>query len=176
LAALHEVPRVEEFAYVGGQLSLYRGESRAGRVCVIVWEGSASSAITAVYGDVSSNAALDLLSRFDLQDHRRARIATVTPRDRSASPLEDAPVLAKEVPDLGLIVVAPLTKKQARALPRWKGTSVRGGELFQDALGTPRMHFLIANQTSVATIMPKHSLLKGDTVPPALEEIEIAWE
>lgn len=174
LTGIHGVPVVEEFSFQGGTLVLHRGASLAGPVCVTTWLADGAAVMTAFYNEVSTAQAVAQLNRFQFGVDATTRAATVTPRNPAATPIEDAAVIAKDVSNLGLLVIAPLTRAQARALPRWRGTRVRGGELFVDAPGAREMHFILANDSSVTTVMPKHSLLDGNAVPAPLEDLTVA--
>ena len=118
--------------------------------------------------------AIALFDRFILWETASGE-ATLIPKDPAGTPFIDAPVIYKEVPDLGLLIVAPLTREKARALPRWSGTPVDGGELFAADLMTSRMRFVLVSENAVTTIMPKHSVFDETRSLAEINALGVAW-
>jgi hypothetical protein len=175
-AVAWDVARVrlqEEYAYRGGSLRVGRALDGRGRVDFLigVWEGRAWSVYTPFYrGDVANlMGVLDLLSL----DETDTGLVLV-PRD-SGIRYERSPELTKMIPGVGLLVMSQLTRRVARELPRWSGTTVPGGELFVDEVpGAGQRYYVLVSPTTRATIMPSPEAA-GDPVPSRLVNLHVAW-
>jgi hypothetical protein len=55
---------------------------------------------------------------------------------------------------VGLLEVTRMTWRKQRGLPRWKGTSARGGELFRDRLADDTEYLRLVNRTAYSTVLP----------------------
>lgn len=174
-AALSRVSLDEEYSFQQGRLRVGVGFGLTGAVCVAVWGKDRSSIVTHLYGDATAEDAVALFDRFIVGETTIGQ-PTLVPRDPATTPFIDAPTVAKELPDLGLLLIARLTPMQARSLPTWAGTPVRGGELFVGDVGTPRMRFVLVHRNAVTTVMPRHSLLSDlDRILSDLGALDISW-
>jgi hypothetical protein len=133
------------------------------------------SSLTAnLYGNASAGDAIALFDQFVLSETESGE-AILMPKDVHETAFEDAPMVAKEVPDLGLFNISKLTPAKARGLPKWSGTQVRGGELFVEDTDSPRMRFVLVNGSSVTTIMPKLPLARDSQAVSELAELQVGW-
>ncbi len=82
--------------------------------------------------------------------------------------------LAEKGYDVGVLEVVRLSAAVERQLPRWRGTGVRGGELFVEARGEPRMHYVLVSDTARTQLVPRDP---ADPTPAlaALETMTVAW-
>lgn len=175
MAATLNLSFSEQYAFQRGSLRLAPGVDWTGQpMCMAAWQGKRLSVMTHIYGTSAPAAIIDLFSDFSLGEVADGEV-TLIPEDGTETRFEDLPVIAKEVPDLGLLVINALTPQSARLLPSWGGTAVRGGELFVADTGEPRMRFVLVNQSSVTTIMPRHALLGRPRFVEELAELDVSW-
>src|SRR6266545_458992 len=98
----------EQYSYQGGTLLTGEGPLPPnGRIRLFVWEGNRSSVATALYNGASTADGIALLDQFALAEAITGE-ATVRPRVPDVA-FEEPPVLAKEIPGIGLLEVVPLT-------------------------------------------------------------------
>ena len=147
--------------------NLYNGEDR---VWVGVWEGKQSSLITQLFNLKDSSEVVSLFAAFEIRELPRPCELTLKPMDARVV-ADGLPIVAKEVPNVGLIEIDRITNQTARSLPRHAGTRVRGGELF---LAESPAHFLLLGQTTLTTVVP-HPGTGHDDVAGRLETLTISW-
>jgi hypothetical protein len=136
-----------------------------------VWEGDWFSLHAHLYGGQSLDL-VDLFNRFVISESPLG--IRIEPQSPSAETHFKEPSLLKEVPGIGLLDVEALTTRVARALPRWKGTEVRGGELFTDqAEGRSRYYVLVSD--SARTLVMPPSDCDHSTVVAGLETLHVSW-
>lgn len=145
----------EEYQYRGATLHLGRAVhadpvSGTRRVdTAAVWDdGSVSMALIA--SDLTTEALLALLDRFDLQPHPEG-LAVLPGRGVA---WYDAPQLVKELPGVGLLEITPLANDTAGALPSWPGTPVTGGELYRDELAPGVPYVVLVTETARVNVLP----------------------
>jgi hypothetical protein len=159
----------EEFNYLGGVLLVGRAQPYDRQthlvedMVVAVWRGRWHCLVTQMYG-MSTADVLGVLRTLRIEDHDDG---LVLHPDRSRGSDFTAPAtVVKEVPELGLLEVSPLTDQHVRALPAWRGMSTPGGELFRDRLSDGAPYFVLAAADTWTTLLP----LPG-TVPDRVPEL-----
>lgn len=178
VAELQEVHLDEEYSYSGGRLRIgLRRIVEPGVDTVLhlaVWEGTASSIFTHVYG--SRAGASDLLALFDLfAITERDTYTTFLPREPASTPFEaEGPTLAKQLPGIGLAVVQKLTPKVAQRVPRWLGTPVAGGELFTERRDGRLIQFVLVGDTALTTLLPAKDA-DLDPLVRQLRDFAVSW-
>lgn len=171
-------PLDEEYEYAGGRLLVGFSEQMDGvgfyRTRLGVWEGARSSVSAHLSGPSTTADLMMLFDAFHIveQDDGPA----LTPRDHETV-LAEAPSVLKQMPEVGLVTVEPMTHEVARALPRWRGRSVRGGELFRDEsrieMGALVFHLVHDTSRSVVAAGIDTPL---ETMLEALDDLEVVWE
>jgi hypothetical protein len=177
VARLQEILLDEEYAVQGGRLRI--GSKRLletgvdSRVHLGVWESQHSSIVASFYGlSVQPVDVIAVFNRFTITE--RGTSVTLIPRDPMQTAFEDAPELAKMLPGVGLVIVRKLSPRQAQRLPRWKGTAVRGGELFVGDRGGHHRHLVLVGERTVTTFMPEPDVAIDDVVQ-RVSELSITW-
>ncbi|RAY11613.1 hypothetical protein DPM19_28695 [Actinomadura craniellae] len=145
----------EEFRVRDGRLRIGRTtvrDSRAGlaeQVLAAVWEGREHAAFTHLY----HARAADAVALFDLlRPAEHTDGVTLSPARRAA--LAEPAALVKEVPEVGLLEISPLTERTARQLPPWPGARLASGELFRDEVEDQGVYFVLATDTALVTVLP----------------------
>ena len=116
---------------------------------VAVWEGVDRSVHTHLY-DASTADAVALFGRFTIVE---------TPEGAQMTPAADGVVVGRQpetlmlnLPVLGLMIVRK--RADADGVPRWRGSTVAGGEVFCDKKDASQPVFMLAGASAVATILP----------------------
>ncbi|REE94876.1 hypothetical protein [Thermomonospora umbrina] len=163
----------EEFRLQGGRLRV--GESRirdeslrdfpehrhktiTERVLAAVWEGRRHSVCAHLYHAEPADA-IRLFDALRITEHPEG-IALAPRRGRGAAVAETA-TIAKDVPGLGLLEVAPLNRETSRRLPRWNGTRLATGELFRDTHDDGGTYFVMATPSAVVTVLPDEAEVRA---------------
>lgn len=133
-----------------------------------VWEGVDWCLLGHVYGAQDSSILLDLFGRLTI-DETDLGVRAI-PVASTGGQFEEQPIVAKQVPNFGLITVQRLTASLAESLPDWPGTAVAGGELYYDAQDGP--HFMLVGDQSVATITPE---VDAEKAAELLSQTVIDW-
>jgi hypothetical protein len=137
-----------------------------------VWEGSASSIVVVNPKSGESRDIINLFASFDIKEVGPNE-AIMSPRRGVPGAIDREPTMAKRVAGFGLIETFPATSQTIQMTPRWRGTKVRGGELFRgDSNGVP--YYLLAGRSAIAVVMPQ-SGVAADTVAAGLEQLSIDW-
>lgn len=178
----------EEYDFARGLLRIASGQQvfptgdSDGSVNVVplrlaTWEGEEFSVHTHLYGGATS----DLINVFDqfviVETGNGLRLIQKRPE---TTPLYSEPKLLKEIPVLGLLQIRQLTAESARALPRWAGTPVAGGELFvQGNYGENEgecgeVAFYLAGRTAVTFITPDPHTHR-DPLMSRLSSLDLTW-
>jgi hypothetical protein len=148
------------------------GGTPVGRLCGAAWEGSSYSLLAHIYNG-SPLELLALLDKFSLTELPDALL--VRPKDAQGVVIDEEASVTKEIPGIGLIDVVQLTSRRARLLPNWKGTRVRGGELFVESADSPRRHFVLVTATAVSTIVPDRGAQLGDVLAELEDHLSVEW-
>lgn len=148
--------------------NLYDGEDR---VWVGVWEGKQSSLIAQLFNLKDSSEVVSLFDAFEIRELPSPCALALKPRDARVV-ADGLPIVAKQVPNVGLIEIARITNQMLRsAVPKHSGTPVRGGELF---FAESPAHFLLLGQTTVTTVVPDPGT-GHDDVAGHLETLTVSW-
>jgi hypothetical protein len=178
----------EEYAFQGGRLRLASGVQSFptgdpdGTVNVVslhigTWEGEKYSVHTHLYGE-SADGLLGIFNQFLILES--ALGIRLTQKDPERTPLYSDPKVMKDVPQLGLLQVKPLSTEAARYLPRWEGTRVAGGELFAEAdmaaAGDEcgKTTFYLVGKDSVSYIAPREGASRQE-LARQLATLRVAW-
>ncbi|MFB4276862.1 MULTISPECIES: hypothetical protein [unclassified Nonomuraea] len=155
----------ETFSTQGGQLSVGRldmsqsavpppdGFPRIPEIYVaVVWEGQRSSLYTRLY-NTGTAQAVALIEALEITEH--ADGLSVAPRPGTGGAYNAQAVALKEVPSVGLLEIALLTKEMSRRVPPWAGTrTAAGAELFRDTLSDGKPYYVLVTDSAMATVIP----------------------
>lgn len=155
----------QEFSFQNGTLRLGSGDQIAGedgayygsnghpgRVQWAVWEGNAHSLLTFRYTASGDFDLLAVLQNFQLNESSDG--ISAIPIDRGNSLYISGPKITVDVPDFALLDARQLTPKEARELPKGRGTKVRGGELFVAHKDDHHKYLVLVGETTVTNIHP----------------------
>lgn len=136
------------------------------------WEADNGSVAVTIHtaDETPSSEIIGALDPFDLEDTKEGPVLI----DPGSLMQLDTTSAATVVPGFGLVAVERHTKDVARSLPRWRGTEVRGGELFAMDGGSDRRHRLLIGESAVSTIMPADDI-PGDVLVRGLADLEVSW-
>lgn len=172
----------EEYAFQGGRLRLGGKEVRVHepegvqvhRPRVAVWNDHRHSFYAHRHGGTTADL-LRLMTRFQVTRSPEGLVVrpAAAAREVTASPAHPACVMLA-VPDVGILEVVGLSAALENQLPRWQGTRTRGGELFLEARGEPRMHFVLVTPTARAQLVP-FDVRRADRAITALEVMTVSW-
>lgn len=151
----------QEFRIQGGRLRVGRTATRdrdtghSDPVLAAVWEGRRHAVFTHLY----HGRPADAVAFFDtvrLTEHEDGITAVPRGRARRPEPAE----MVKEVPGLGLLEITALNAQTRRRLPKWRGASIAGGELFQDTVEGQGPYFLLALRSLLVTVLPEEDRVR----------------
>jgi hypothetical protein len=157
-ASVHHAGRPdfdEELSFAGGSLRLARSTPFDGRtglvedVLVAAWVGERHCLVSQWYG-ASTADVLGVLRTLRITEHDDG--LTVRPAG-GLVPNGPATVI-KQVPELGLLELCPLTRAHLRTLPAWAGRATAAGDLYQDTLSNGQPFYLLAGTDTWATVVP----------------------
>ncbi|MFV2114740.1 hypothetical protein ACFHW0_20720 [Micromonospora sp. LOL_025] len=147
----------EELTYQGGTLLTARIRSYDPQIqlaeerLVAVWRGRRHCFFTEMYGA----ATTDLLGALRaLRIEERDDGLALRPTSKTAAEFAEPATVLKEVPGLGLLEIAPLTKQRAGQLPTWRGLQTQAGELFRDVLPDGQPYFVLAAADAWLSLVP----------------------
>ncbi|HEX2315079.1 MAG TPA: hypothetical protein VHJ17_15155 [Thermomonospora sp.] len=168
------VPRLtEEFRLQGGRLRVgeavvrddslrdfpaRRRRSAGDRVLAAVWEGRRHAVCAHLYHAGPADA-VRLFDAVRITEHPEG--IAVTPRRGRGAAVAETATVAKDVPGVGLLEIAPLNRETSRQLPRWRGTRLATGELFRDTHGDGATYFVMATPTAVVTVLPDEAEVRA---------------
>ena len=147
--------------------NLYDGEDR---VWVGVWEGKRSSLVAQLFNLKDSSEVVSLFDAFEIRELPRPCALALKPKDARVV-ADGLPIVAKQVPNVGLIEIERITNQMIRSMPKHSGTPVRGGELF---FAESPAHFLLLGQTTTTTVVPDPGTVH-DNVASRLETLTVSW-
>jgi hypothetical protein len=171
----------EQYSFQGGRLRIgskseYNPVTRQRELTRIgVWEGWGFS-LKAVLYNRSSKDMIGLLERFTVTETPNGLVIDpVRPALAELQRGQWAPRVAQNVPDLGLISIRERTPEREKRLPKWKGMTVSGGELFVDRRGTAQMTFALAGETAVTRLYPNSWEADVTDILDRFSEAKIDW-
>jgi hypothetical protein len=147
----------EEFSYQDGALLVarlrpYDRQIRlAEDMLVAVWRGEQHCLVTQLYGTTTAGL-FGLLRTLRIEQHEDGLV--VTPAPAGGSELAAPATVIKQVPELGLLELSPLTDAHVKTLPAWRGLSTPAGELFTDSLADGKPYFVLAAPDTWTTLVP----------------------
>lgn len=147
----------EELSYQGGVLSTARTRPYDPQIRLIedrlvaVWQGRRHCLFTQMYR-ASTAELLAVLRTLRIEEHDDG--LAVHPYPRTGTGFSAPATLVKQVPELGLLELAPLTPQRAAQLPSWRGLATPAGELFRDTLSDGSPYFVLAAADAWLTVLP----------------------
>lgn len=165
----------EEFAYQGGTLLVgrlrpYDRQSRLVEdLLVAVWRGDRYALVTQLYG-MTTAELLGLLRTLRIEEHPDG--LAVAPGPRAGSEFAAPATVLKQIPELGLLEVAPLTDQHVKTLPSWRGLATPAGELFADQLSDGQPYFVLAAPDTWTTLVPG-SAAAAQAVPGRIGRLRV---
>jgi hypothetical protein len=147
----------EELSYQGGTLLTARTRPYDPQIrltedrLVAVWRGHRHSFFTELYGATSSHL-LGVLRTLRIEEHDDG--LTLRPTAGGGAAFAAPATVLKQVPGLGLLEMAPLTKERAERLPSWRGLRTQAGELYRDALSDGKPYFVLATADTWLSVVP----------------------
>jgi hypothetical protein len=165
----------EELSYQGGALLIGRARPYDRQIhlledmVVAAWRGRRHSLVTQMHG-MSTAGLLGVLRTLRIEEH--ADGLALHPSRGGESAFTAAATVVKEVPELGLLEMSPLTDRHAKALPAWRGMPTPAGELFQDRLSDGTPYFVLAAADTWTTVLPLASTVP-DRVPKLVGRLRV---
>lgn len=165
----------EELSYQGGALLTARTRPYDPQIqltedrLVAVWRGRRRCFFTELYGATTADL-LGVLRTLRVEEHDDGLTLQPTPTG-GAEFVAPATVL-KEVPGLGLLELAPLTKQRAGRLPSWRGLRTRAGELFRDTLPDGKPYFVLATVDIWISLVPTDGT-NAEEVPTLVDRLRV---
>jgi hypothetical protein len=170
----------ESYTLQGGRLRLGttsvhfpdmgKGVSQTDLLHLAVWEGRRFSVHTHLYNG-KAHDLIDVFDRFEvLEDADGIRLR---PRDPEHTKFSREPSLLREVPNIGVLQVRPMTPQIARTVPTWQGTAVRGGELFVGRR-PDSLHLVLVGKRSHTLIM-RHGDECGKEDLSHIRRLSVDW-
>jgi hypothetical protein len=147
----------EELTYQGGALLIGRTRPYDRQIglredlLLAVWRGRRHCLVTQVYG-MSTADMLGVLRTLRITEHADGLV--LHPSRSDGSEFTAPATVVKEVPELGLLEMSPLTDQHAKELPAWRGMSTPAGELFRDRLSDGAPYFVLAAADTWTTVLP----------------------
>lgn len=165
----------EELTYQGGTLLTARTRPFDPQIrltedrLVAVWRGRRYCFLTEMYG-VATTDLLAVLRTLRIEEHDDG--LTLRPTPGSDAKLAAPATVLKEIPGLGLLEMAPLTKQRAGQLPSWQGLRTQAGELFRDTLSDGRPYFVLATADTWISLVPLADT-NLEQVPTLVDQLRI---
>ncbi|MEO3776582.1 hypothetical protein ABGB16_06975 [Micromonospora sp. B11E3] len=147
----------EELTYQGGSLLTARTRPYDPQIrltedrLVAVWRGRRYCFLTELYGAATVDL-LGVLRKLRVEEHDDG--LTLRPAGRGGAEFAAPATVLKEVPGLGLLEMAPLTRQRAAQLPSWRGLRTQAGELFRDTLSDGKPYFVLATEDTWLSLVP----------------------
>lgn len=147
----------EELTYQGGTLLTARTRPYDPQIqltedrLVAVWRGRRHCFFTEMYGAATIDL-LGVLRTLRIEEHDDG--LTLRPTSKADAEFATPATVLKEIPDLGLLEIAPLTKQRAGQLPSWRGLQTQAGELFRDVLPDGKPYFVLAAADAWLSLVP----------------------
>jgi len=165
----------EELNYQGGTLLIGRTRPYDRQIqlvedlLVAVWRGRRYCLVTQMYS-MSTADVLGVLRTLRIEEHDDGLM--LRPDRSGGSDFAGPATVVKEVPELGLLELSPLTDQHVRALPAWQGMSTPAGELFQDRLSDGKPYFVLAAADTWTTVLPP-ATTAHDEVPKLVGRLRV---
>jgi hypothetical protein len=151
-AGFDEELSYQDGALLVGRLRPYDRQARLVEdLLVAVWRGDRYCLVTQLYGQTTTDL-LGLLRTLQISEHDDG--LAVRPAARGGGEFTAPATVVKEVPQLGLLEVAPLTDQHVKTLPSWRGLATPAGELFADRLTDGKPYFVLAAADTWTTLVP----------------------
>jgi hypothetical protein len=147
----------EEFSFQRGTLRIGHATRRdraiglTERLLAAVWQGREHSIVTHLYYARTADA-IAFYNQFTITEYDDGVV--ITPKDVRRLAYTEPARIVKEIPGVGLLEMTRLNRQSARVLPNWRGTAVKGGELFRDTQGDGSDYFLLATPSALVTVLP----------------------
>lgn len=147
----------EELTYQGGTLLVGRAQPYDQQInlredlLLALWRGRRHCLVTQMYG-MSTADLLGVLRTLRIEEHADGLV--LHPSRSGGSDFTGPATVVKEVPELGLLEMSPLTDRHAQQLPPWRGLPTPAGELFRDRLSDGRPYFVLAAADTWTTVLP----------------------
>jgi hypothetical protein len=154
----------EEFSYQDGALLVGRLRPYDKRtrlveeLLVAVWQGERHCLVTQLYGMTTADL-LSVLRTLRISEHEDG--LAVAPSASGGSEFAAPATVLKQIPELGLLEMSPLTDEHVKTLPSWQGLSTPAGELFSDNLADGKRYFVLAGPDTWTTLVPMAGVLPG---------------
>ncbi|MEU7933514.1 hypothetical protein [Micromonospora echinofusca] len=147
----------EELTYQGGTLLTARIRSYDPQIqlaeerLVAVWRGQRHCFFTEMYGAATTDL-LGALRALRVEEHDDG--LALRPTSKTGATFAEPATVLKEVPGLGLLEIAPLTRQRVGQLPSWRGLRTQAGELFRDVLPDGQPYFVLAAADAWLSLVP----------------------
>jgi hypothetical protein len=165
----------EEFSYQDGALLVgrlrpYDRQIRlVEEVLVAVWQGARHCLVTQLYG-LKTADLLGVLRTLRISEYDDG--LAIRPGAGSSSEFAAPATVVKQIPELGLLEVSPLTDQHVKTLPSWRGLSTPAGELFTDRLADGKPYFVLAAPDTWTTLVPLAGVA-ADQVPGRVGRLRV---
>ncbi|MBO4207680.1 hypothetical protein [Micromonospora echinofusca] len=165
----------EELTYQGGALLTARTRPYDRQIqltedrLVAVWRGRRYCFLTEMYG-ASTVDLVGVLRTLRVEEHDDG--LTLHPATKAGAEYAAPATVLKEIPGLGLLEMAPLTRQRAAQLPSWRGLRTQAGELFRDALPDGKPYFVLATSDTWLSLVPLADT-DTDAVPALVDRLRV---
>lgn len=116
-----------------------------------VWEGQ-DHAVCAHFYHAARKDAVQFFDALRIREHSDG--ISLTPKVERHATVAETASITKLIPGVGLLEISRLNRETARGLPKWRGTRLRGGELFRGTQSDGSIYFMFVTQSAVATVVP----------------------
>ncbi len=165
----------EELSYQGGTLLIGRARPYdlqthlVEDLLVAVWRGRRYCLVTQMYR-MSTADLLGVLRTLRIDEHDDGLM--LHPNRSGGSDFTAPATVVKEVPELGLLDLSPLTDQHVRTLPTGQGMSIPAGELFRGRLSDGEPYFILATVDTWITVLPLAGTV-ADRVPKLVGRLRV---
>ncbi|MEU6078470.1 hypothetical protein [Micromonospora sp. NPDC047074] len=165
----------EELSYQGGTLLTARTRAYDPQIqlteerLVVVWRGPRHCFFTEMY-DATTADLLGVLRTMRIEEHDDG--LTLHPVAKLGAEFAAPATVLKEIPGLGLLEMAPLTKERIGQLPTWRGHKTQAGELFRDVLPDGQPYFVLAAPDAWLSLVP-FTGTDVEQVPTLLDQLRV---
>lgn len=149
--------------------AFYGDMGTPGRVQWAVWEGQNHSLLSFRYTAAGDFDLLAVLHEFELNESPDGLSAI--PKRRGDTLYVSGPKTTVDVPDFALLDARQLTPREAREIPKGRGTSVRGGELFVAHKNDHHKYLVLVGDSTVTNIYPYE--VSDDELMAGIEDLVV---